>query len=391
MPHGSAVRAGFVGAGFAARFHHASLLQARGRDVIPLGVYSKSPDSRKSFAEGRGLRAFDTLEELLDNVDVIHVCVPPALHEPTAVAALERGVHAIVEKPFTGYFGGEEASGRAAAARMREGALASARRMLDAEAGSEGRIFYAENWVFAPVIQKEAEIIRKTGAQILWIIAEESHSGSHSQTYGMWRYSGGGSLMGKGCHPLTAALYLKRLEGQTRTGRPIRPVSVSARTHELTRIPGYQDHGFLRTDYTDVEDFGFMHVCFEDGTVADIFSSEIVLGGVHNWLEVMANNHRTRCNINPVDALCTYNPREEQLSDVYVVEKIGTKQGWSHPAPDEDWMNGYVQELDSFYRSVQEGSEPFAGAELGYDTVSVIYSAYLSAERGGLQEPVPRS
>jgi len=384
-------RAGFVGAGFAARFHYESLLQARGRGVTALGVHSRSLESRRRFAESRGLRAFDTLEELLESVDVVHVCVPPALHEPVTVAALKRGVHVIVEKPFTGYFKPRGGAAAAGAEEMRKGALASARRMLEAEAASTGRIFYAENWVFAPVIQKEAEIIRKTRAQILWIMAEESHSGSHSPTYGMWEFSGGGSLMGKGCHPLTTALYLKRLEGLTRTGQPIRPTSVSARTHELTRLPGYEDRGYLRTEYTDVEDFGFMHVRFEDGTIADIFSSEIVLGGVHNWLEVMANNHRTRCNINPIDALETYNPSEAQFADIYVVEKIGTKQGWSRPAPNEDWMNGYVQEMDSFYRSIQEGSEPFAGSQLGYDTVAVIYSAYLSAEHGGREEVVPQA
>lgn len=126
-----------------------------------------------------------------------------------------------------------------------------------------------------------------------------------------------------------------------------------------------------------------MHVVFDDGTIADIFSSEIVLGGVHNWLEVFANNHRTRCNINPVDAMSTYNPDEKQLEDVYVVEKIGTKQGWSNPAPDENWMSGYVQEVRFFYRCIERGELPFAYSELGYDTVDVIYSSYLSAERGG--------
>jgi predicted dehydrogenase len=324
----------------------------------------------------------------------VHVCVPPAFHAPVSIAALRKGVHVIVEKPFTGYFGppGDESFRAQTASRetMRTEALAGARSMLEAEAASAkrargGRIFYAENWIFAPVIQKEAEIVRKTRAQILWIVAEESHSGSHSPTYGMWRYSGGGSLMGKGCHPLTAALYLKRLEGQTRSGKPIRPQSVSARTHDITRLPGYEDKGYLRTDYADVEDFGLMHVVFEDGTIADIFSSELALGGVHNWLEVMANNHRSRCNINPIDAVETYNPSEAQFKDVYVVEKIGTKQGWSKPAPDENWMNGYVQELASFYRSIQTGEAPFAGSELGYDTVAVIYAAYVSAERKGAE------
>jgi hypothetical protein len=33
--------------------------------------------------------------------------------------------------------------------------------------------------------------------------------------------------MGKGAHPLTAVLYLKRIEGVTRDGRPIRPATVS--------------------------------------------------------------------------------------------------------------------------------------------------------------------
>jgi len=391
-PGAKPLRAGFAGAGFAARFHCdslASLALAR-----PAGVWSARAESRERFAAERGVAAYASLEALLDEVDAVHVCVPPALHETVAAAALKRGVHVIVEKPFTGAFGPPDDPafrGNAAPKEpLREAALASARRMLEAEAGSRARIFYAENWIFAPVVQKEVEIISKTKAQLLWMIAEESHSGSHAPSYGTWRFSGGGSLMGKGTHPLTAVLFLKRIEGMARRGAPIRPAAVTARVHELTRLSGYEDKGHLRTSYDDVEDYGLMHLVFEDGTVADVFSSEIVMGGVHNWLEVFANNHRTRCNINPMDALETYNPVDEQFRDVYVVEKIGTKQGWSKPAPDEHWMNGYVQELAEFYRCMAEGRPSFSGGELGYDTVSVLYSAYLSAERRGEEVAVPR-
>jgi predicted dehydrogenase len=183
-------------------------------------------------------------------------------------------------------------------------------------------------------------------------------------------------------------LYLKRVEGEARLSRPIRPKTVSARTHSITRLPAYEDRGLLRTDYLDVEDYGMMHVVFDDGTVADVVSTEIVLGGVHNWIEVFANNHRTRCNINPIDGLETYNPREEQLEDVYVVEKIGTKQGWSKPAPDENWMTGYVHELNEFYECISEGRDSVCSSELGYDTVAVIYAAYLSADGGGVEVEV---
>lgn len=383
------IKSGFVGSGFAASFHYDALLEGAGGRCKPVGVYSAHAEHRERFARDRGIEAFESLEELLQAVEVVHVCVPAALHEEVAVEALRHGVNVILEKPFTGFFGPPGHKGFHGGCfpkeEMREEAVRSARRILDAEGSSDAHLYYAENWVHAPVVQKEAEVVEKSGAQILWIIAEESHSGSHSRAYGEWRSSGGGSLMGKGAHPITAALYLKRIEGEAHGGGIIRPVSVSARTHELTRLPSYRDAGFLRTSYSDVEDFAAIHLLFEDGTVADVFASEIVLGGVHNWLEVAANNHRTRCNINPIDALATYNPKEEQLRDVYLVEKIGTKQGWSNPAPDENWMNGYVGEMRTFYRLIEEHRPSFSNAGLGFDTVNVIYSAYLSAERGGTE------
>ncbi|MCI0527774.1 MAG: hypothetical protein L0Y56_10075, partial [Nitrospira sp.] len=229
------------------------------------------------------------------------------------------------------------------------------------------------------------DILTKSRGQILWIRAEESHSGSHSPVYGIWSFAGGGSIMGKGTHPLTATLYLKRIEGTTRNGRPIRPQSVSARVHEITRLPHYEDMGFLRTEYKDVEDASIVHITFEDGTIADILSGELVMGGIHCWMEVMANNHRTRCNISHIDAVETYNPREEIYKDVYLVEKIGTKQGWSKAAPDENWMNGYVQEIEHFYQCIRDNQPSFSSSALAFDTVATIYSAYLSAERKGAE------
>ncbi len=385
------VRVGIVGSGFAARFHFAAFEKVHGVRVEVAGVWSPTAEHCGKFGAERGLKVFESLEALCDAVDVVDACVPGAYHEPVALAALERGRHVIVEKPFTGYFGDGSPSFRGDTfpkETMRKEALASADRMLEAERAGGRRIFYAENWVYAPAVQKEREIIVKSKAQALWILGGESHSGSHSPFYGIWRFSGGGALVGKGCHPLTAALYLKREEGRARDGRAIRPASVSCRTHSLTRLPGFQDLGTLRTEYQDIEDYCQLHVVFEDGTVADIFSSEVVLGGVSNWLEVCANNHRTRSNLNPVDALTTYNAREEFFADIYVTEKIGTKQGWSHPAPDEDWQHGYPQEIQDFLECAETGRGPLCGSELGHDTVAVLYAGYLSAERNGSETKI---
>jgi predicted dehydrogenase len=386
------VRVGIVGARFAARFHWNGYRRVYGVPVRVVGVTSTSAESREAFARERGIKAFASFEELCEACDVIDLCTPGSTHEPLAVQALQRGRHVIIEKPFTGYYGPgtEDFRGNVFPKEMmlRE-ALASADRILGAAREARKHVCYAENWVYAPAVEKEREILAKTGGQILWIMGDESHSGSHSPYYGIWKFSGGGSLVGKGCHPLTAVLHLKRVEGETRETKPIRPATVSARTHEITRLKNYRDAGFLRTTYDDVEDYGQMHITFEDGTVADIFSSELVMGGVHNWLEVFANNHRTRCNLNPVNALETYNPKEELLKDVYVTEKIGTKQGWSHPAADEDWQHGYPREFQDFMESIANDRDPLSGAELARDTVAVLYSAYLSAERKGTEVEIP--
>ncbi|MCC7156982.1 MAG: Gfo/Idh/MocA family oxidoreductase, partial [Bryobacterales bacterium] len=90
------LRIGIAGAGFAARFHYDSL--------PPLmaslhGVYSPRPSSRESYAAARKTRAFASIDELLDHVDVLDVCSPPSSHADYIVAAARKGKDVIVEKP----------------------------------------------------------------------------------------------------------------------------------------------------------------------------------------------------------------------------------------------------------------------------------------------------
>ncbi|MHA6246934.1 Gfo/Idh/MocA family protein [Pontibacter sp. CAU 1760] len=385
------IRAGIIGSGFAAKFHYDALQRVFSAKVEIVGAYSSTAENLRAFTQERGIEAYDSLESLMENCDVLHVCTPPVTHEPIVVAALQQNKHVIVEKPFTGYFGdgSEDFNGDTFSRETGlEETLQSIRRMVEAEQTSAGKIMYAENWVYAPAIQKEREMLEKTGAQILWMHGEESHSGSHSLTYGQWKFSGGGSMIGKGCHPLSAAIYLKHVEGRARTGEPIRPQTISARTHAITRMPTFKDEGHLRTTYKDIEDFAMLHVVFEDGTIADMFASELVLGGVHNWIEVNTSNHRTICNINPNTAMQAYTPSETYFKDVYVVEKTETKQGWSSISPDEGWFAGYQHEMDAFYRTAAFGDPVESNSSLAADVIATIYAGYVSAERKGAEVPI---
>ena len=390
--HKKTIRTGIIGCGFAASFHFEALRKVHAANVDVVGVYSIDREGAANYSRDRGIRDFENIEALFDEVDVIHVCTPPQTHEEISVAGLQHDKFVVCEKVLTGFFGdGTEDfnANRFPMQKALDGAIGSVERILKAEHESQGRLFYAENWVYAPSIRKECEIIEKTGAQILWIQAEESHSGSHSKLYGYWKNYGGGAMVGMGCHPLTAALYLKRVEGIARDGRPILPKTVSARAHAVTRLKNFRDEGHIRCGYHDIDDVSFVHVEFDDGSVADISASTIVVGGIRNYLHVSANNHSTRCHINPNDAMLTYNPVDDNFKDIYTVEKIGTKQGWTCISPDEDWFTGYPQEMEAFYRDIVSDTEPQSNSSLAADAVSTLYAAHVSAERQGAAVAVP--
>ena len=385
------LKAGIIGSGFAAKFHYDALLRVHSTDVEIAGAYSPTVSHLEAFANARNIQQYQNVDALINASDVLHICTPPVTHELFVITALQQNKHVIVEKPFTGYFGDGSQNFNGDTFSKQQGlehALRSIERMLDAEKKSTGKIMYAENWIYAPAVQKERELLQKTGAQIIWMHGEQSHSGSHSSTYGQWKFSGGGSMIGKGCHPLAAAIYFKHVEGRAANGQPIRPKTITARTHAITRMPGFKNEGYLRTSYTDVEDFALMHIVFEDGTIADLFASELVLGGVQNRIEINTSNHRTVCNINPNNSMQSYTPDQQHFNEVYVVEKTETKQGWSFVSPDEGWFAGYQHEMEAFYRSAAYGDAIESNSSLAADVMATIYAGYVSSEHKGVETAI---
>ena len=389
------IKIGIVGTGFAGKFHVECLHRIYGATVTIAGVTSLRRESREAFGRQYGIPVFDSVAAMLPAVDVVDVCSPPYAHEAGILAAAAAGKAIICEKPLTGCFGPAGADEKYRGdkdSKKKMLAESVARMQRIAAAVRKHKVFfgYAENFVYAPSLQKEREIIEKSGAQILRMTGEESHNGSASPVYGIWRFAGGGSLIGKGCHPLGGMLYLKRIEGLARNGQPIRPVTVSARTHQLTRLPAYRDAKLIRTDYHDIEDYGFMHVTFGDGTVADVLTSEVVLGGIYDYVEVFANNHRTRCRISPTGIVDAYNPRGEQFKDIYLIEKASTKEGWSPAAADENFSMGYQAEIQDFITCAATGTQPQSDLDLALDTTAAIYAAYLSDEKKGAETEIPQ-
>lgn len=312
-------------------------------------------------------------------VDAVDLCVPNHLHAPFAVRAARAGKHVIVEKPLTGAF---ERVGDPTG--LLHEAIANCDAILDSCDAAGVRLMYAENWVYAPPIQKARRLFAASRGPILRIEGEESHSGSHAEYARRWATAGGGSLLGKGCHPLGAALYLKRVEGEARLGRPIRPLAVVGATARLTASTAHAatPQSYLRSGWVDVEDWGTMIVTFDDETVAQITAADTVLGGIKNYLVAYGANAVVQANINPNTAVVAYAPAPEIFGNEHIAEKIETKAGWTFPAPDEDFMTGYPAEIDDFATCLSTGRAPQSDGRLARYVVVTTYGAYLSAATG---------
>lgn len=386
------VRIGLIGAGFAARFHFHSYQTIPYAEVVAVADIVK--DYADAFAKERGIpEAYEDYRYILDrkDIDLIDVVTPNHAHKQPVIDAAEAGKHIVVEKPLTGYFGedlpdpdvrvGEVVSKKEMFAK----AVRNAREMVEACQRNNVKLGYAENFCYTPTVQKAMRLLDAADAIVLYMRGEEAHSGSHSPFAMQWRTSGGGALLRLGAHPLGAMLFIKRREGIRRFGKPIRPVGVTAKVANLTKVDGFADKPkhYLVTAWQDVENWGTLTVEFEDGSVGVLTAHDTCLGGIYNVMEFFADNCRVICHINPNDPCVAYSPEAHIFEREYITEKLETKAGWSFPSVDESFMNGYPQELDDFVQCVLEPErQPLSDGELGLDVVRVTYAAYMAAEEG---------
>ena len=381
------IRVGLVGSGFVAELHMHAYHRVYGVNASVKAVVSRG-DHVVAFAKKHHIPdVYRNYKELLKDpdIDVIDICTPAVLHAPMIVEAMESGKQVICEKPFTGYFGqmgDPELIGRKLPkSLMYERVMTEmdeARRRMEA---SGSRFMYAENWVYAPAVAKSAEILRKTKDKILFMKAEESHSGSHAEHAARWDMTGGGALIRQGCHPLSAVLYLKAVEAKAR-GEIIGIADVTADVGNIGDGLSAEEHKYILSHPVDVEDWAMMNLTFTDGTKSTVFAGDMILGGVRNLVETYTTGGILNANMCPNTGMMSYLTDESKLKDVYITEKVDRKTGWQYVCLEEEWTRGYIQEIQDFMECVAYDRQPLAGIELAYDTIQATYAAYWAAEDG---------
>lgn len=92
------MRVGVVGVGSMGKNH----VRVYSEIAELVGVTDVMSESSRTVAEMFEVKAYETPEALLRDVDAVSICTPTSEHLKIAKMAIEEGIHLLVEKPFTG-------------------------------------------------------------------------------------------------------------------------------------------------------------------------------------------------------------------------------------------------------------------------------------------------
>lgn len=93
------LKAGVIGVGHLGRFH--SLKYKEIKNVNFIGVYDLNIDRAKEVASECGVKVYEDMDKLIEDVDIVSIATPATNHFEVAKKVIDKNVHALVEKPIT--------------------------------------------------------------------------------------------------------------------------------------------------------------------------------------------------------------------------------------------------------------------------------------------------
>ena len=338
-----------VGAAFSADLHMDGY--ARCQDIAEIvAVCDKDLSRVDSLAERYGLEDFMSYDHYDTaiaevNCDLVDICMPNYLHHDVALAAFNKGRHVITEKPLAT-------------------TVEDAVDMVEAAEKADKKLYYAEDWLFAPAINKVLAIIEEGAiGKTMYIRARECHGGSHSPYAQTIKYCGGGCVIHMGIHPIGFIMALKN-------GRWTELVAMTS---------GGLNSNFLHQKM-EGEDWSACIIKFDDGTSALIESNYLTTGGMEDAIDIYGTTGCMHVDLTFSSAINCYSVPGLK----YTVEKAEITTGWSKPAVDEKFNLGYVGEIRHFMESCLKNQDAKIGLRGidGLEALKVVSLIYKSAKEG---------
>lgn len=338
-----------VGAAFSADLHMDAY--ARCLDIVEIvAICDKDLSRVDSLAKRYGITgytAYDDYEKAIEEVDcdVVDVCLPNFLHHWAALIAFAKGKHVISEKPLAT-------------------TVEDAEEMVQAAEKAGKKLYYAEDWMFAPALSKALSVVEEGAiGKPLYIRARECHSGSHSPFAQTIKYCGGGCMVHLGCHPVSFLLGLKNNQW----------------TELVAMTSGGGENNFIHKTM-EGEDWSTCIMKFADGTSALLEANYITVGGMEDVIDIYGTEGCMHIDLTFSSPISCFS-----IPGVsYTVEKAEVTTGWSNPAVDEKYNLGYVSEIRHFIECARENKDAKVGLRGvdGLETLKVINLIYKSAREG---------
>jgi predicted dehydrogenase len=342
------VRIGIIGSKFAADFHADSYSRNDRAEVVAVAALDNLPEysSRWSIPD-----TYEDYHRMLEreDLDLVSICAPNFLHGQMVEACARAGKHVVCEKPLATNV--EDA----------EKALAACRE-------NRVRLFYAEDWCFAPALRRMIEVVEEGGiGEPLFVKAKEVHNGTHSPFAKNRDTCGGGCLIHLGIHPIGWMLHFLGKGGTNRVVEVIGKANLGEADNYV-----HKDNGG--------EDWACGIMKFEGGQHAFVEGNYITVGGMDDKIEVYGTEGRISVDLTFGSPVTVYS----RPGYSYAVEKADNTVGWTRPAVDEFFNLGYVEELRYFVDCVLEDRSPDYGVsgECGLATLRVIKAMYQSNREG---------
>ena len=201
------VRIGIIGMGNMGRFHANDLLEGKVARGELTAVGSTSPHKLEEYKE-KGVQVFGSGEEMIASgaIDALLIATPHYQHTSLGIAALEAGLHIMVEKPISAH--------KADAERL----IAAA---VDRPELKFGGMFQLR---VEPRYQKIRELVQggELGdlVRVIWVMTDWFRSEAYFQSGGWratWKGEGGGVLLNQCLHQLDAMQWITGMPSQVRS------------------------------------------------------------------------------------------------------------------------------------------------------------------------------
>jgi predicted dehydrogenase len=327
----------FTGAGYIANIHARAAQNQP--DVELVAVVEKFSDRSEAFAEKFGVKCcYTSVEQLLEEggVDALVVGTPNYLHAPQTIAALEAGVHVMVEKPMA----------------MN---AAEAGQMCGVAEKSGATLMVAHCWRFDPDVRwlkeqrdKLGKIIRTKGYGV------HKHWGP-SGWFTQKEFAGGGALADMGIHALDTARFL--------LSDP-QPVSV------------YANIGTYYQDF-DVDDTGVIIVNWDNGVTSYIESG---------WWQPHSDGAEAATQLYGTQGFGQLFPTKLELPYAKEEKVEVIDSGFAFPRVEHCPQSMYDAQMAYFIECIQSGRVPVPGGAEGLANMKVVDAAYESARTGKVVE-----